>query len=192
MTPDYERQVAQFDAIAKAIPHVAALGWSAAAVRAGAGETADLLFPGGAAEMVETYILYADARMVDAARPLMDNQKLSQKIRTLIATRLMQAESEKMAVRRAASVLAMPGNAGVAARSLAQTVDTIWHAAGDTSADFSWYTKRAILASVYSTTLLYWLNASTDHEGALAFLDRRLAGVAKLGKWRRRLTQKAA
>jgi ubiquinone biosynthesis protein COQ9 len=192
MTLDYERQVAQFDAIAKTIPYVATLGWCAAAVRAGAGEAADLLFPRGAAEMVETYILYADARMVDAARPAMDNQKLSQRVRTLIATRLQQAEPEKLAVRRAASVLAMPGNAGVAARSLAQTVDTIWHAAGDTSADFSWYTKRAILASVYSTTLLYWLNSSTDHEQALAFLDRRLAGVAKLGKLRGRLTRKAA
>ncbi len=192
MNPDYERQVAQFDAIAKTIPYVAALGWSPAALRAGPGETADLLFPGGGAEMVETYILYADSRMVDAARPAIGDQKLSQRVRTLIATRLSQAEPEKAAVRRAASVLAMPGNAAVAARSLAQTVDTIWHAAGDTSADFSWYTKRAILASVYSTTLLYWLNTSTDHEQALAFLDRRLAGVAKLGKLRRRLTQKAA
>jgi ubiquinone biosynthesis protein COQ9 len=192
MTPDTERQRAQFEAIAKAVPHVPALGWSASALRAGAGATADLLFPGGAAEMVETYILYADSRMVEAAKPVIDNQRLSQRVRTLIATRLLQAEPEKAAVRRAASVLAMPGNAGAAARSLARTVDTIWHAAGDTSADFSWYTKRAILASVYSTTLLYWLNETTDHEQALAFLDRRLAGVAKLGKWRGRLTKKAA
>ena len=192
MNTEYERQLAQFDAIAKAVPHVAALGWSASALRAGAGEAADLLFPGGPAEMVETYILYADARMVDAARPAFDNQRLSQRVRTLIATRLQQAEPEKAAVRRAAAVLAMPGNARIAARSLAQTVDTIWHAAGDSSADFSWYTKRAILASVYGTTLLYWLNDAADHESTLAFLDRRLAGVARLGKLRRGLTPKAA
>ena len=40
---------------------------------------------------------------------------------------------------------------------LARTIDTVWHAAGDTSADFSWYTKRAILAPIYSLALLYWL-----------------------------------
>ena len=34
----------------------------------------------------------------------------------------------------------------------ARTVDAIWHAAGDRSADFSWYTKRAILAAVYAAT----------------------------------------
>jgi hypothetical protein len=36
------------------------------------------------------------------------------------------------------------------------------------------------------------LNNSTDHEAALAFLDRRLAGVARLGKLSSKLTRKAA
>jgi ubiquinone biosynthesis protein COQ9 len=192
MSEHYDRKAARFAAIAKAVPFVAELGWSAAALRAGAGETADLLFPGGAAELVETYIAFADARMVEAAQPVMEGQRLSSRVRTLIATRLVQAEPEKVAVRRAVSVLALPGNAGAAARSLARTVDTIWHAAGDVSADFSWYTKRAILGSVYSTTLLFWLNERTDHDAALAFLDRRLAGVARLGKLRGKLTRKAA
>ena len=192
MSGQNDRKVAQFAAIAAAVPWVAELGWSVAALRAGGDETVDLLFPGGAAEMVETYIAVADQRMVEAARPLTDAQRLSQRVRTLIATRLEQAEPEKIAVRRAVSVLALPGHAKIAARSLARTVDTIWYAAGDTSADFSWYTKRAILGSVYSTTLLFWLNESVDHDGALAFLDRRLAGVARLGKLRGKLTRKAA
>ena len=186
------RQAARFAAIEAALPFIAEMGWSGAALRAGGGEAADLLFPGGAAEMVETYIAFADQRMVESARPMLDNQRLSQRVRTLIATRLSQAEPERAAVRRAASVLALPGNAGAAARSLARTVDTIWHAAGDSSVDFSWYTKRAILASVYGATLLFWLNEGTDTEAALAFLDRRLAGVARIGKLRRRLTSRAA
>jgi ubiquinone biosynthesis protein COQ9 len=71
----------------------------------------------------------------------------------------------------------------------ARTVDSIWHAAGDRSADFSWYTKRAILASVYGTTLLYWLrDMSEDDEDTLAFLDRRLAGVGRIGKARARIS----
>jgi ubiquinone biosynthesis protein COQ9 len=183
MSEPYDRQAARFAAIAAAVPFVAEHGWSPAALRAGAGDTADLLFPGGAADMVEAYIAFADTRMVAAT---LDTPRLSQKVRALIATRLEQAEPEKVAVRRAASVLAMPGNGRVAARSLARTVNAIWYAAGDTSADFSWYTKRAILGSVYSTTLLYWLNERTDREAALAFLDRRLAGVARLGKLRRK------
>jgi ubiquinone biosynthesis protein COQ9 len=68
-------------------------------------------------------------------------------------------------------------------------VDSIWFAAGDTAADFSWYTKRAILAGVYSSTLLFWLrDISENHTATLDFLDRRLAGVAKLGKFRQKIS----
>ena len=68
-----------------------------------------------------------------------------------------------------------------------RSVDAIWHAAGDRSADFSWYTKRAILAAVWTSTLLYWLrDTSEDDAATLAFLDRRLAGVGRIGSVRRR------
>ena len=96
------------------------------------------------------------------------------------------------AVRRALGVLAMPGQAARAARCTARTVDTIWHAAGDRSADFSWYTKRAILTGVYCSTLLYWVSAARPEADTLAFLDRRLAGVARLGRWRRHLSERFA
>ena len=75
-----------------------------------------------------------------------------------------------------------------AAACTARTVDAIWHAAGDRSADFSWYTKRAILAAVYSATVLYWLrDTSEDDAATLAFLDRRLAGVGRIGRLRGRV-----
>jgi ubiquinone biosynthesis protein COQ9 len=66
-------------------------------------------------------------------------------------------------------------------------VDAIWHAAGDRSADFSWYTKRALLTGVYGATVLFWLrDASEDDAATLAFLDRRLAGIGRIGGVRRR------
>ena len=130
--------------------------------------------------------------MVAACAPALPAQKLSQRVRTLIATRLTQAEPHRAAVRRGLAVLATPGQAIRAARCTAGTVDAIWHAAGDRSADFSWYTKRAILAGVYSSTLLYWVAAPRGEADTLAFLDRRLAGVARLGKLRRRLSERFA
>ncbi len=112
---------------------------------------------------------------------------MSQRVRAIVALRLEQSRPHRDAVRRALSVLAWPGRAGAAAAITARTVDAIWHAAGDRSADVSWYTKRAILAGVYGTTLLVWLrDSSNDDADTLAFLDRRLAGVAKLGRLRRR------
>ena len=65
---------------------------------------------------------------------------------------------------------------------------SIWHAAGDRAADFSWYTKRLILTGVYTTTMLYWLrDASENDEATLAFLDRRLKDVGRITMLRRRV-----
>jgi ubiquinone biosynthesis protein COQ9 len=108
------------------------------------------------------------------------------RVKALIARRFAQNREYKEAIRRALAWLALPANAPVAVKTVAATVDAIWHAAGDTSADFSWYTKRGILAGVYSSTLLYWLrDASEDDEATLAFLDRRLENVGQIGKARK-------
>ena len=187
MSATQSRQLARDAAIRALLKLVPQHGWTLAAVRLAAGDAADLLFPGGPAELVEAYIDLADREMAEAAAPLMAEQKLSRRVRTLIATRLEQAAPDRAAVRRAAAVLARPGNALLSLRCTARTVDAIWAAAGDTSADFSWYTKRAILAGVYSSTLLFWLGGSGDMAATLAFLDRRLAGVGKIAKLRARL-----
>ena len=111
----------------------------------------------------------------------------------LLSTHPEAAQRLRDEVRAACDhVLALPGNTKAAAVTMARTVDAIWHAAGDRSADFSWYTKRAILASVYSATLLFWLgDRSADGAATLAFLDRRLAGVARIGKLQRRFSKAA-
>ncbi len=151
-------------------------------------DDAKLLFPNGSAEMIEAYCALADERMAEAARGELAGLRVPERIRAIIVIRLAQSRADKEAIRRALAWAAIPFNASRAARITAATVDTIWHAAGDTSADFSWYTKRGILAGVYSATLLYWLrDTSEDDQASLAFLDRRLADVAKIGGLRKRL-----
>jgi ubiquinone biosynthesis protein COQ9 len=151
-------------------------------------DDAALLFPGGAADMIEAFCDWTDRRMTAGAAALDPEMRLHQRVRAVIALRLDQNRSHKEAVRRALALLVLPGNARLAAACMARTVDAIWHAAGDQSADFSWYTKRAILAAVYGATLLYWLRDTTEYNTAtLAFLDRRLAGVGHIGSLRRRV-----
>ena len=88
-------------------------------------------------------------------------------------------------MRRAASAYALPNNAVRASRRLWRTVDTIWHAAGDTGGGFGYYTKRGLLAAVYSSTLLFWLDdRSEDFEDSWAFLERRIDDVMRIGKVR--------
>ena len=69
--------------------------------------------------------------------------------------------------------------------ALHRTVDKMWRAAGDKSVDFNFYTKRALLAGVYSSTTLFWLNDhSTGFSETWHFLDRRINDVMRLQKVR--------
>jgi ubiquinone biosynthesis protein COQ9 len=193
MTEPPERLPERDAAIEAMLPHVAFDGWSLRALRAGLADAgmppdeADLLFPLGTVDMIETFCDLADRRMEAAAADLPDT-RVSARVRAVIALRLEQNRPHKEAIRRAIAVLALPGNARAAAGCTARTVDAIWHAAGDRSADFSWYTKRAILTVVYTATVLFWLRDLSDGDSdTLAFLDRRLAGVGRVGKLRKRL-----
>ena len=185
-----ERSPERDAAITAMLPLVATGGWTVATLLEAAGPDADLLFPGGATDMVEAYSDLGDRWMEgDAAALPIAGLRVSERVRAVIAGRFERNAPYKDAVRRALGVLAVPGRGVLAAQCTARTVDAIWHAAGDTSADFSWYTKRAILAGVYGTTLLYWLaDGSENGEATLDFLDRRLAGVGRIGRARRRLS----
>jgi ubiquinone biosynthesis protein COQ9 len=179
-------------AIDAMLPHVPFDGWSTRSLLAGlaAGgmpeDEATILFPGGAADMIAVFCDLADRRMAEAAASLTET-KLSSRVRAIIALRLKMNRPHKEAIRRALAVLALPGHARAAAAITARTVDAIWYAAGDRSADFSWYTKRAILTAVYTATVLFWLHdSSEDDTETRDFIDRRLAGVGRLGRIRGR------
>ncbi len=185
-----ERSIERDTAIEAMLPHVPFDGWTRKALAMGLADAgmpadeADLLFPLGMADMVATFCDWADRRM-EAAASVLEETRLSRRVKAVIALRFQQNREYKEAIRRAIGMLALPGNARTALACTARTVDAIWYAAGDRSADFSWYTKRAILAAVYSASLLYWLrDTSEDDVDTMAFLDRRLAGVGRLGRLR--------
>jgi ubiquinone biosynthesis protein COQ9 len=173
-------------AVEAMIPNVPFDGWTIRSLRSGliaAGlpeDEATILFPGGAADMIAVFCDLADRRMTEAATSLTETG-LAARVRAIIALRLIMNRPHKEAIRRALAVLALPGNARVAAAIMARTVDAIWYAAGDRSADFSWYTKRALLTAVYGATVLFWLHDTSDDDAdTRAFIERRLHGVGRL------------
>ncbi len=186
------RRDAVIDAL---VPQVAFDGWTVKSLRQALAvigedpEDAALLFPGGAGEMIEAFSALSDARMAAAAQAAdLAAYRVPARVRSIIALRLEHGRDHKEAIRRALAWLSLPTNAARAGRITAATVDAIWHAAGDTSSDFSWYTKRGTLAAVYSATLLYWLrDNSFDDEETLLFLDRRLENVAQIGQMRKQV-----
>jgi len=151
---------------------------------------ADRLFPGGSTQVLAWLSERSDLRTVeDMEKEGVANLKVRDRIKQAVRLRLERHGGEREAVRRALGLLSMPFNGPLALRLLYKTVDALWYAAGDTSTDFNFYSKRATLAGVYSSTLLYWLNdRSPGSEATWSFLDRRIDDVMKIEKLKSRLS----
>ena len=64
---------------------------------------------------------------------------------------------------------------------LATTADEIWHQAGDTSTDFNYYSKRMLLAGVYSASFMKWLSDDSEHFiDTQKFVENRIEDVLKI------------
>ena len=171
-----------------ALPHVPFDGWSEATLAAAAAELdiapeeARHAFPGGPVALVTYHAAYADRRMEDALEGTdLAGMRVRERIAHAVRLRLEQNAAHREAIRAALPILAQPANGPHALSSLYSTVDTIWFAVGDKTTDFGFYTKRALLAGVYLSTLLYWLNdRSEGAEATWAFLDRRIADVMRI------------
>ncbi|MDX2224843.1 MAG: COQ9 family protein [Rhodospirillaceae bacterium] len=182
------------------LPHVPFDGWSAAGLTRAAqsldmsvGE-AGILFPEGARAAIAHFVDLADRLMAEdlAARDI-TKLKLREKVTLAVRLRLERWTPHREAVRRA--LIAMPVKAGptVSVESLYRTVDAIWRAVGDRSHDFSFYTKRALLAGVYGSTLLVWLDDKSENSAdTWAFLARRIDNVMQVPKLRARLEERLA
>ena len=169
--------------------HVSFDGWGDNAIRAGAEdigmtyEEAAAILPNDVAA-IDAFTDFADREMAKSLDQLNPRpEKISAIIRSAILCRLENAEANRDAVGQALKILARPQNAQVAAKTLYRTVDRMWRMTGDRAVDFSFYTKRATLAGVYSATLLYWVaNPNADRQKTEAFLDQRLSEIAMIPK----------
>lgn len=176
--------------IAAMLPHVAFDGWSDTALAAAArdiGVDADLaaLALPDAAAMLTAWGILANARMAEAMAGC-HNMKIRDRIRMALVTRLEQGDRE--VTRRALALLAQPQHAALSARLLWQAADAMWRAAGDTATDYNHYTKRTILAAIYSATLLHWTqDDSEDFTDTRAFIERRIDGVMRFEKTKAKL-----
>lgn len=156
-----------------------------AAEKTGADEIAHArLFPQGALSLVEAFSDWADCEMVSLLETMdLAKKKIRERISAAVLARLEVLAPHKEAARRAGAWLTLPPHAPLGAALLYRTVDAMWRAAGDTSTDFNFYSKRAILAGVYSATLMRWFNDdSADEAPTHAFLARRIDDVMKFEK----------
>ncbi len=182
----------QKDALLEAIlPDVVFDGWSQSALTHAAAQlgidtaSLDAILPSGAVELARWLDDWADRRMIAALeRHDLATLRTHQRLILGIRLRLEALAPYREAVRRAIVLNTPPFALTKAPQAVYRTVDALWYCAGDSATDFNFYTKRALLAAVYSATVLYWLDDRTeDLNDTWDFLDRRIADVLAIPKF---------
>ena len=187
MTATYEDSKEQL--LNAILGHVPFDGWSETSFRAAIVDCgldaglAHAICPRGAVDLAIASHARGDKAMLERIRTEdLSGLKFRDKIAAAVRFRL-QAVENKEAVRRGVTLFALPIHAADGARAIWGTCDLIWEALGDTSEDLNWYTKRATLSGVFSSTLLFWLGDDTaDYQATWEFLDRRIEGVMQFEK----------
>ncbi len=186
--------------LAAILPDVPFDGWTEAAITRAAERvglsSSELrsLCPGGARELVAWFSHWADRETLRVLEGRdLSGLKVRERISMGVRARLEVLSLHREAVRRSLALLTAPQNLALGVRLLYDAVDAIWYASGDSSTDFNFYTKRALLAGIYGATTLYWLDdRSPERADTLSFLERRLADVMTVPKVTERLRELAS
>jgi ubiquinone biosynthesis protein COQ9 len=180
-------------ALAPLVPSNAAFdGWGDKALAMAAGqlgvpaERARLSFPEGAVQMIDAWFDSIDRAMAEAW-PLerIEKLKIRERIQDLVLFRIEAIAPNKEALRRAFAILAQPQNAMIAARLAWRAADRMWRIAGDVATDFNHYSKRGILAALYTATMLVFLDDESEgFSQTRGFLSRRIDEVMRFEKFK--------
>jgi len=179
--------------------HAAFDGWSPEAVTLAASQAgvdpdiARLAFKDGALQMIDAWFRSVDHRMAEKLpAEQLAAMKIRERITALVWARIEIVAPDREALRRALALLAMPQNAGKAAKMGWRAADLMWRLAGDKATDFNHYTKRITLGGVYGSTILALLDDETaDLSDTRAFLDRRIDNVMRFERFKADLKGRA-
>ncbi|XP_052198225.1 uncharacterized protein LOC127805505 [Diospyros lotus] len=185
---DYEDEQARV--LSVSLRHVPRLGWSEAAMIAGAreaGVSPSIVgsFPRKEATLVEFFMDERLQRLIDRIESHEDLRNLipSECISKLVRMRLEMQVPYISKWPEALSIQAQPQNFPTSFKQRAMLVDEIWHAVGDMATDVDWYVKRTVLGAIYSTTEVYMLtDSSPEFQDTWAFLDGRVKDAFDLKK----------
>ena len=175
---------------AAALPHIAFDGFGMTALTRAAKQLgvdpvkAELLFGNAERGLLEYYLGDIHAQLEEKLAGLQQKPwKIREKIAHGVRKKLEILTPLREVERRAVMMLMRPRYADLAIKSLHRTCDAIWMAAGDRSTDWNYYTKRGLLAGVYASTLLFWLQDDSDgFEDSFRFLNRRIDNVMTIQK----------
>ncbi|MCJ1246558.1 Ubiquinone biosynthesis protein coq9, mitochondrial [Trapelia coarctata] len=178
---------AESSILSAALNHIPHHGFTASALTLGARDAGYLevstnLVPRGPYDLINYHLV--TQRLALGTRIQFPDAKMGvgAKVRALAIQRLRANRAVINRWQEALAIMAQPAYIPPSLAELARLADEIWFLAGDTSVDTSWYTKRATLAAVYSSTELFMTtDKSPEYMETERFLDRRLDETRRVG-----------
>lgn len=175
--------------IIKLVPH---LGWGIKSLEEASRNAGynkhlgEVVFANGIDGVIEYFIAGNELKMIAELKKLsLDKMRVRDRIIAAIKIKLSIYAENKDVIAKTVAYLSIPFKSPLGLKLLWRAADIIWYEAGfDKSVDFNYYTKRTLLSSVYSTTLIYWLSdESLNHLDTIGFLERRVDNVISIGKF---------
>ncbi len=141
-----------------------------------------IIFPDGESQILQEFESWQDDVMLKKLETIVRPKQIRQRIALALENRIMHIIPKQSAI-NISSVFLLPKNILSCNKANYQTCDIIWKYAGDQSTDFNYYTKRALLLSVYlSSKAFYYADLSENHKDTKIFIQESLDNIINIAK----------
>ena len=149
-------------------------------------EYALLVFSGGLEEITQYFHLSLNKSIEEEFLSNNSFTKIHEKIIFAMELKFAKYDFHKEAMRCLMKYNLKPQNILSAKSRLWETCDVIWRLAGDKSTDFNYYSKRSILAALYSSSFIYFMNDDSEgYSETKVFIRNRIKNALTFGKWKK-------
>ena len=140
----------------------------------------NLLFPDGNMDLLKYSLEQLNIELQEYCQSIdLIRLPVHKRIRKILLSKIEIMNNEKKFYKKIFLYSLLPNKNVSLPSQLYKSVDQIWYLAGDTSVDFNFYTKRLILAGIYSRLVLFFFN-NNNQQDLEHLLDVNLQRVAKI------------
>ena len=147
----------------------------------------NLLFPNGKNDLLQFALDQLNIDLENYCKKLdLIRLPVHKRIRKILLSKIYIMDKEKKFYKKIFLNLLIPKKNFSLPIKLYKSVDQIWFIAGDTSVDFNFYTKRLILAGIYSRVIFFFFN-NNNQKLLEDLLDSNLKRVSKIPELKTKL-----
>ena len=148
---------------------------------------AEILFPGGIKEFTKFFADECNEKLEERAKDILATEmRLSEKVEEIIFEKIKIYHDEigsLSGVQKFSGYCACPNNLTFTMQNIYEFSSEVWYMLKDKSTDFSYYTKRISLGTIYSNCFLYSISDDSENlEKTRAYIKRNIDGLMKFNK----------